>query len=473
MPATSSISSHCWSAAAPHPTSRRRASSRCGSCSRPSWPRVPCRRPTGRSGRSSATPRASARSADRSSAWRQPARSARASRAEAGRAMRERRRQFVRAAWITPSKIRSIPSRGARPGPAERGADGFDAKRTAGALVISCAAFGQSTAASSRAGAHITSCVISLIGHSRRRCEREHPRNPGTLAVFAKREEDSREMFLASELRRTYRARSRRTSSFKRSASMQHPRAVVLSFAIVSAAYLGSFTLTVEGQGAAEAPAGFDNTTNGLVSQAQFDLDRATFEERDEIADGLGPVYNAQSCAECHQSPITGAISQISELRAGHFDGAGNFVDGPGGSLFNERAINAAFQERVPGAENVRTLRMSTNTLGDGFVEAIDSNTLVALANAQPGRGLGIAGQALQVPVAEAGGALRVGRFGWKNQHASLLSFSGDAYLNEVGITNRFNLIENTSLGRSVAGIDTVSDAGPSGEDADNDIDVF
>jgi len=254
---------------------------------------------------------------------------------------------------------------------------------------------------------------------------------------------------------------------------MQHPRAVVLSFAIVSAAYLGSFTLTVEGQGAAEAPAGFDNKTNGLVSQAQFDLDRATFEERDEIADGLGPVYNAQSCAECHQSPITGAISQISELRAGHFDGAGNFVDGPGGSLFNERAINAAFQERVPGAENVRTLRMSTNTLGDGFVEAIDSNTLVALANAQPGRGLGIAGQALQVPVAEAGGALRVGRFGWKNQHASLLSFSGDAYLNEVGITNRFNLIENTSLGRSVAGIDTVSDAGPSGEDADNDIDVF
>jgi CxxC motif-containing protein (DUF1111 family) len=255
---------------------------------------------------------------------------------------------------------------------------------------------------------------------------------------------------------------------------MQHPRAVVVSFAIVSAVYLGSFALTVEGQAATEAPAGFDNRTNGFLTQAQFDAAKATFEERDEIADGLGPVYNAQGCVECHQSPVTGAISQISELRAGHRDGAGNFVDGPGGSLFNDRSINAQFQERVPGAENVRTFRMSTNTLGNGFVEAINSNTIVALANAQPGQSSGqIAGQVIQVPVNEAGNALRVGRFGWKNQHASLLSFSGDAYLNEIGITNRFNLIENTSLGRSVAGIDTVPDPAPSGEDAENDIDEF
>ena len=254
---------------------------------------------------------------------------------------------------------------------------------------------------------------------------------------------------------------------------MQHPRAVVVSFAIVSLAYLGSFAITVEGQAATEAPAGFDNRTNGLLTQADFDAAKAAFEERDEIADGLGPVYNAQGCIECHQNPVTGAISQISEFRAGHLDGAGNFVDAPGGSLINDRATNANFQERAPGAENVRTFRMTTNALGDGFVEAINSNTIVALANAQPGTGLGIAGQVIQVPLSEAPGNVRVGRFGWKNQHASLLSFSGDAYLNEVGITNRFNLIENTSLGRSVAGIDTVPDTAPNGEDAENDIDEF
>jgi len=77
------------------------------------------------------------------------------------------------------------------------------------------------------------------------------------------------------------------------------------------------------------------------------------------------------------------------------------------------------------------------NTLGDGFVEAINSNTLVAIANAQPGQSNGqIAGQVIQVPVLERSGQVRVGRFGWKNQHASLLSFSSDAYLNEMGITN-------------------------------------
>ena len=252
---------------------------------------------------------------------------------------------------------------------------------------------------------------------------------------------------------------------------MQHPRAVVVSFAIVSLAYLGSFALTVEGQAATEALAAFDNRTNGLLTQADFDAAKATFEERDEIADGLGPVYNAQACSECHQSPVTGAISQISELRAGHLDGAGNFVDAPGGSLINDRAVDASIQERVPGAENVRTFRMSTNTLGDGFVEAIDSNTLNNIAASQPGTGLGIAGQFIQVPVLESPGAVRGGRFGWKNQNASLLSFAADAYLNEVGITNRLLATENTSLGRNVAVLPF--DQVPGNEDPENDIDEF
>jgi CxxC motif-containing protein (DUF1111 family) len=252
---------------------------------------------------------------------------------------------------------------------------------------------------------------------------------------------------------------------------MRHPRAFVLSLTLAAAAYLGSFTLVVEGQsGATEAPAGFDNRTNGLVSQVDFDAAKAAFEERDEIADGLGPVYNAQSCAECHQNPVTGAISQIAELRAGHLVG-GSFVDAPGGSLINDRAVDASIQERVPGAEDVRTLRMTTNTLGDGFVEAINSNTLIAIANAQPGLNLGIAGQVITVPVLEAPGNNRVGRFGWKNQNSSLLSFSADAYLNEVGITNRLLTQENTSMGRNVAVLPF--DKVPGNEDPENDIDEF
>jgi len=234
---------------------------------------------------------------------------------------------------------------------------------------------------------------------------------------------------------------------------------------------LGLAMTGIAQQSASEAPSGFDDLTNGAVDQPTHDINRETFAEREEIDEGLGPVYNAQACAECHQNPVTGAVSQVTELRAGHRDAFGRFVEAAGGSLINDRAIHPSIQERVAGTETVRTFRTSLNTLGDGFVEAIDSNTLLAIANSQPGQSGGrIAGQFIQVPVLEANGAVRGGRFGWKNQHASLLSFSADAYLNEMGITSRLAPNENTSLGRSVADFDEVADP----EDATkNDIDKF
>jgi CxxC motif-containing protein (DUF1111 family) len=229
---------------------------------------------------------------------------------------------------------------------------------------------------------------------------------------------------------------------------------IVLAGCLPCAVALWLLAPVTFGQGASEAPAGFDNLTNGFVTQAQFDLDRDTFDARLGIADGLGPVYNAQSCGECHQNPTSGGISQITDLRAGHFDGF-NFIDHVGGSLINDRAIDASMQERVLGGNEVRTFRTSLNTLGDGFVEAIDSNTLLGISNNQP---VGMRGQFIQVPVGEANGALRGGRFGWKNQQASLISFAADVYLNEQGITSPLLPTENTSNGKSVAAFDTVPD---------------
>lgn len=259
----------------------------------------------------------------------------------------------------------------------------------------------------------------------------------------------------------------------------------------------------------ADAPTGFDDKTNGLIPQGtppadctdpvpgSFLHDKQIFEEVDVKEDGLGPVYNAQSCKECHQNPVTGAISQVTELRAGHTIGS-TFYDAPGGSLINDRGLptpnynpadtrmSAKVQERVPplftagvisgpaltAEELTRTFRTSLNTLGDGFVEAIADGTLVAIANNQPGTtGNEVHGLVITVPVLEANFpnnntectnpaikcVMRVGRFGWKNQHASLLSFSADAYLNEIGITNFLIRKENTSLNRFV-GFGTIFD---------------
>jgi hypothetical protein len=131
---------------------------------------------------------------------------------------------------------------------------------------------------------------------------------------------------------------------------------------------------------ATEAPAGFDNLTNGFTTQTQMDLDRATFDEVEEIADGLGPVYNAQACRECHQNPVSGATSQVTELRAGTTDAFGNFTNPPGGSLINDRAINPAIQERLTTASNTVDTRSSLNILGDGFVEAIADATFTTVS---------------------------------------------------------------------------------------------
>src|SRR5713226_5008637 len=214
-----------------------------------------------------------------------------------------------------------------------------------------------------------------------------------------------------------------------------------------------------------EAPTGFDNKTNGLVDDATHAADQTKFEETEAIADGLGPLYNAQSCRECHQNPSSGGSSQVTVLRVGHNDPKGKFQDPEipinrgaeiikGRSLVNDRAIcpNAAFpgteiQERVPDSEKIRTFRASLNLLGDGFVEAVPDQTLVELAKEQCKKSRNkICGQVLYVPLVEAPGQTAVGRFGWKDQHASLLSFAGDAYLNEMGITNRLQPDEVTNL---------------------------
>jgi CxxC motif-containing protein (DUF1111 family) len=219
-----------------------------------------------------------------------------------------------------------------------------------------------------------------------------------------------------------------------------------------------------------EAPSGFDNKTNGLVDDATHTADQAKFDEIEKVSDGLGPIYNAQSCRECHQSPTSGGSSQVTELRVGHAGPQGKFVNPEipiahgteivkGRSLVNDRAIcpNGAFpsteiQERVPDSENIRVFRVSLNLLGDGFVEAVADQTFVDLAKDQCKKNHNkICGQVLYVPVVEAPGQTAVGRFGWKDQHASLLSFSSDAYLNEMGITNRLQPDEITNLCNTVS----------------------
>jgi CxxC motif-containing protein (DUF1111 family) len=238
-------------------------------------------------------------------------------------------------------------------------------------------------------------------------------------------------------------------------------RSIKLGIVIVTVSILLVMLPTVQKPaqsqaGATEAPAGFDNQTNGHISQADFDAFRASFEETETIQQGLGPTFNDTSCANCHKVPVTGGSGKkIPETRAGHLDAGGNFVEHPGGSLVQDQALNQRIIEHVLPGEDT-TSRSSTNVLGNGFVEAISDTTLTGIRDAQPPN---IRGLAISVPILEAAnGSTRVGRFGWKNQHASLESFSADAYLNEMGITSPLQPVENTSDGNDVSAFDAVPD---------------
>jgi len=258
-------------------------------------------------------------------------------------------------------------------------------------------------------------------------------------------------------------------------------RKVIFHGCLLAAAIRLAIGITGTGQQSAkEAPAGFNtpsfnsaaSISNGIVEPPgdTFARDQNVYEKNDAVKDGLGPVYNATSCVTCHQNPNSGAASQITELRVGHNDANGNFVnptifinDGKdtitGRSIVNDRAIGPQAQEHIPDTENIRTLRAALNTLGDGFVEAIDDSTLIAIAERQPELSEGrIHGDVVQAPIFEAPGQTRVGRFGWKDQHSSLLSFIADAYLNEMGITNRLRPTEVTQVLNTTTGINDQPD---------------
>jgi len=236
-------------------------------------------------------------------------------------------------------------------------------------------------------------------------------------------------------------------------------------------------------QGPTEAPTGFDTATlaqsagsqsvsNGIAQPAgdTYALDQSKFERDHDASTGLGPVFNARACVDCHQNPVSGGSSQFTEIRAGHNDANGNFVaatvpinDGANiianRSIINDRALIPQAQEHIPDTENIRALRAALNTLGDGFVEAIDDKTLQAIAQHQVDVSEGrIHGEAVEVPVLEAPGQTRIGRFGWKDQHSSLLSFIGDAYLNEMGVTNRLRPKDVTTVGKTTSDPEDVPD---------------
>jgi CxxC motif-containing protein (DUF1111 family) len=101
------------------------------------------------------------------------------------------------------------------------------------------------------------------------------------------------------------------------------------------------------------------------------------------------------------------------------------------------------------GDPNCLAGRQAIPLFGDGLVEAVDDATFEALAGSEPAT---VRGTVKLVP--DEAGAV-VGRFGWKDDHASLRGFAGDAYLNEIGITNPDHPTEVSECALNLPGLET------------------
>jgi len=215
-------------------------------------------------------------------------------------------------------------------------------------------------------------------------------------------------------------------------------------------ALLGVFVaVNSSGQRFQPQPPQFGDPLPGITAE-EFERFRVGLEDFLEVEDseeGLGPIFNGRSCAECHNIPAIGGGGTITEIRAGRRNPDGSFDDLPGGSLFQLFSIPPhTCQEVVPPEANVVAPRKSIPLFGTGLVEAIPDETLAALADHEDRDGDGVSGRVHWV-LDRASQVTRAGRFGWKAQEATLLSFCAGAYLDEMGITNDLAPLENAPNG--------------------------
>jgi CxxC motif-containing protein (DUF1111 family) len=197
---------------------------------------------------------------------------------------------------------------------------------------------------------------------------------------------------------------------------------------------------------------------------------KEAFGTTEAASDGLGPIFNNNSCVACHFAPVIGGSSPINETRAQRVDPSGAHFEFDGGSLFQSDAISPNCKELVPPGANATAMRQTTPLFGLGLVEAIPDEQLEGYAADEARSFPQQAGRVNRVTDV-ASGLSRVGRFGWKDQQATLLAFSGDAYLNEMGITSHLFPTENAPNGDlgKLAACDTVKDP----EDTDDDVAAF
>jgi CxxC motif-containing protein (DUF1111 family) len=215
-----------------------------------------------------------------------------------------------------------------------------------------------------------------------------------------------------------------------------------IALALLGVAYASTFHVAAQ-RGVVNTAQPLDGLSPALT--AAFSAGARTFVKRYTMADGLGPVFNDDSCADCHRAPAIGGASNRLVTRFGRdADGFFDPLIELGGPLMQTRGIGSVTTqagsftftgERIPVDATVVAHRRTTGLQGLGLVDAVSDDTWFAIADAEAANDPSTAGRPALV-LDRATRLPAVGKFGWKAQVPTLHQFAGDALVNESGITN-------------------------------------
>ena len=224
-----------------------------------------------------------------------------------------------------------------------------------------------------------------------------------------------------------------------------------------------------------------------FVGNSFFNQNWVTAPASTTARDGLGPLFNARSCAGCHfkdgrgRPPTAGETSTgllLRLSRPGATPHGGPLPDPVYGGQLQDQAIMglaaegsiAVTYEEIPFEfpdGQVVELRRPTYTIADpaygepatdmlisprvanqmiglGLLEAVPEADILALADPDDRDGNGISGRPNQVWDAAAG-RVALGRFGWKANEPTVAQQSAGAFLGDIGITTPLFPDENCS----------------------------
>src|SRR5688572_26021904 len=193
---------------------------------------------------------------------------------------------------------------------------------------------------------------------------------------------------------------------------------------LASAVWCAAVVLQVQGQ----TQSGVVGGPLAGITPMEFTEFRAGLDDFTEVEtaeEGLGPAFNGASCAVCHSVPAIGGGGVILEVRAGYRDDSGvaRGLNPADDTLIHMLSVpNHGCQPQIPDDVDVIAHRAPIPVFGAGLVEAISDETLLALEDPFDRNGDGVSGRAAIVTDI-ATGERRVGRFGWKSQHATLIAF--------------------------------------------------